>query len=85
MVKASSIFLDIDNPFPNFELQLLSGEILNLPEGFGDGYGIMLFYRGYWWPYCRQQLADFQAALAAYNAEQIKVIAGSVDPVEKTL
>jgi len=48
MAKVSSIFLDVDNPFPKLELQLQSGEILNLPEGFGDGYGIMLFYRGYW-------------------------------------
>jgi hypothetical protein len=48
MAKAGSTFLDVDNPFPKLELQLLSDEILNLPEGFGDGYGIMLFYRGYW-------------------------------------
>ena len=85
MAKAGSTFLDVDNPFPKLELQLLSGEILNLPEGFGEGYGIMLFYRGYRWPYCRQQLADFQTALTAYHAEQIKVIAGSVDSVEKTI
>ena len=48
MAKSDSNFLDIDNPFPKFELQLISGEILNLPEGFGDGYGVILIYRGYW-------------------------------------
>ena len=48
MAKVGSTFLDIDNPFPKFELQLISGKILNLPEGFGDGYGILLIYRGYW-------------------------------------
>jgi len=48
MAKTGSTFLDVDNPFPKLELQLQSGEILNLPEGFGDGYGIILIYRGYW-------------------------------------
>ena len=42
MAKAGSTFLGVDNPFPKLELQLTSGESLNLPEGFGDGYGIML-------------------------------------------
>jgi peroxiredoxin len=84
MTKANSTFIDIGDSFPNVELQLLSGEKMVLPGDLADGYAVMLFYRGYCWPYCRQQLADFQAAIQAYNAEQIKVIAGSVDPVDKT-
>ena len=84
MAKADSKFLDINDPFPAIELQLLSGETFNLPEDLSGTYGVLLFYRGDWWPYCRQQLADFQAALQDFLAEQIKVIGGSVDPVEKT-
>jgi len=30
------------------ELQLVSGDILKLPQGTGEGYGVLLFYRGYW-------------------------------------
>ena len=37
MAKANTTLLDVDNPFPKLELQLLSGETLNLSEGFGDG------------------------------------------------
>ena len=48
MTKADSTFLDVNDPFPILKLQLLSGETLNLPQGFGDGYGVMLFYRGDW-------------------------------------
>jgi hypothetical protein len=48
MAKADSTFLDVNDQFPKLDLKLLSGETLNLPEGFGDGYGIILFYRGYW-------------------------------------
>jgi len=34
--------------FPQLELQLVSGEKLNLPEGTGEGYGVILIYRGHW-------------------------------------
>ena len=83
MAKADSIFLDVDGTFPEMELQLVSGENLALPDGFGGGYGVILFYRGHWWPFCRQQLADFQKWLSRFEAEEVRVIAGSVDPIEK--
>ena len=48
MAKADSTFLDINDPFPNLELQLSTGETFNLPEDFGGNYGIVLIYRGDW-------------------------------------
>ena len=48
MTKMDSTFLDVNDPFPNLDLNLLSGETLNLPQGFGEGYGVLLIYRGYW-------------------------------------
>jgi hypothetical protein len=48
VTKADSTFLDMNDPFPELEIQLLSGETLKLPEGFGDGYGVLLIYRGDW-------------------------------------
>ena len=83
MARTGSVILDNNDPFPALELQLVSGDTLKLPQGTGEGYGVLLFYRGYWWPFCRQQLADFQALLKDFESEQIKVIAASVDPIEK--
>jgi len=48
MSKAGSVFLDTNDVFPELELQLASGETMKLPEGTGEGYGVLLFYRGYW-------------------------------------
>ncbi len=48
MAKADSTLLDINDPFPKMNFQLLSGETISLPEEFGDNYGIILFYRGNW-------------------------------------
>ena len=84
MAKAAATFLDANDFFPELDIQLISGETLKLPEGFGEGYGVLLLYRGYWWPFCSRQLAGFQSSLSAYEEEQITVIAGAVDAVEKT-
>ncbi len=83
MGRIGSALLDANDIFPELNLQLVSGETLKLPEGTGEGYGVVLFYRGYWWPFCNQQLADFQSLIKEFEAEQITVITGSVDPVEK--
>ena len=48
MAKAGTTFLDVNDSFPELDLQLISGEKLKLPEGFGEGYGVLLLYRGYW-------------------------------------
>lgn len=33
--------------------------------------------------YCNRQLADFQKWLSKFEAENVRIIAGSVDPIEK--
>ena len=76
--------MDSGDRFPELELHLISGQILKLPQEIGEGYCTILFYRGYWWPFCSQQLADFQTFAKDFDAEQIKVVAGSVDPLDKT-
>ena len=84
MARLGSGFIDTDDKFPEMDLQLTDGSTLKLPAGTGEGYAVILLYRGYWWPFCSQQLADFQSSLKELDAEGIKVIAGSVDPIEKT-
>jgi hypothetical protein len=48
MARTGSVFLDNNDSFPALELRLVSGDTLNLPQGTGEGYGVLLFYRGYW-------------------------------------
>ena len=48
MARIGSAYLDANDMFPELELQLVSGEKLKLPEGIGEGYGVVLIYRGYW-------------------------------------
>jgi hypothetical protein len=48
MARTGSTFLDSSDMFPQLELQLVSGEKLKLPDGIGEGYGVILIYRGHW-------------------------------------
>ncbi|MGD0826523.1 MAG: hypothetical protein ABSA09_00340 [Desulfobaccales bacterium] len=48
MARIGTAYLDTDNMFPKMEFQLVSGEKLNLPEGMGQGYSVVLIYRGEW-------------------------------------
>jgi peroxiredoxin len=43
-----STLLDTNDLFPEMTLQLINGETLRLPQGAGQGYGVIFFYRGYW-------------------------------------
>jgi peroxiredoxin len=48
MGKEVDVPLDTNDKFPELELQLVSGESVDLYEATGKGYGIVLFYRGSW-------------------------------------
>ncbi len=48
MARIGSAYLDTYDMFPQLEFQLVSGEMLKLPQGIGEGYGVVLIYRGHW-------------------------------------
>ena len=48
MARTDTILLDKGDKFPEMEMMLASGEMVRLPEAAGEGYGVVLFYRGYW-------------------------------------
>ena len=48
MTRLASRLLDTNDSFPEMDLHLISGETLGIPRGLGDGYSVVLLYRGYW-------------------------------------
>jgi peroxiredoxin len=65
--------------FPQLSLSLTDGRTLTLPDAFEGGYGVVLFYRGSWCPYCNGQLRAFQRAQDSLAELGVKVAALSVD------
>lgn len=65
--------------FPSLNVALPGGGSLRLPDALQDHYGVVLFYRGSWCPYCNAQLRAFQRAADKLAAVDARVVALSVD------
>ena len=65
--------------FPALPLTPPGGPALTLPDAFGGDFGVMLFFRGAWCPYCNAQLRAFQRAGDSLADAGAKVAALSVD------
>jgi peroxiredoxin len=70
--------------FPQLSLSLLDGATLTVPDAFTGGFGVVLFYRGSWCPYCNAQLRAFERAQETLAALGVKVAAVSVDDESTT-
>jgi peroxiredoxin len=65
--------------FPSLTTALTGGDTLVLPDDFAGSFGVVLFYRGAWCPYCNAQLRAFQRACEGLADVGAKVVALSVD------
>jgi peroxiredoxin len=67
------------DPFPALTVALAGGSTLRLPDALAAHFGVILFYRGSWCPYCNAQLRAFQHSLDSLADLDISVVALSVD------
>jgi peroxiredoxin len=65
--------------FPALTVALPEGPAVRLPDALAGHYGVVLFYRGSWCPYCNAQLRAFQRSLDRFADTDTLVIALSVD------
>jgi peroxiredoxin len=71
--------LNPGDSFPQLTVTVPGSDTLSLPDALSGGFGVVLFYRGAWCPYCNAQLRAFQRATDALAEVGAKVIALSVD------
>ena len=74
--------LNPGDPFPQLTISTTGGQTLTLPDAFAGDFGVVLFYRGAWCPYCNAQLRAFERASQALGDNGIRVAALSVDDLE---
>jgi peroxiredoxin len=70
--------------FPQLYVHTTGGADLELPGSLAGGFGVVLFYRGSWCPYCNAQLRAFQRAQDKLAEAGVRVVALSVDDEETT-
>lgn len=68
--------------FPSLTFARVGGGEIRLPKDLTGGFGVILFHRGSWCPYCNAQLAAYERAADEFAKEQIKVISVSADDRE---
>ncbi|MCR6489801.1 peroxiredoxin family protein [Amycolatopsis sp. OK19-0408] len=73
--------------FPEITATTVDGATHPVPSELRGHFGVVLFYRGSWCPYCNAQLRSFERAAAKLAELDIKVVALSVDdePTTKEL
>ncbi|HTW05186.1 MAG TPA: peroxiredoxin family protein [Streptosporangiaceae bacterium] len=70
--------------FPSLTITQPGGTTLALPDAFAGDFGVVLFFRGSWCPYCNAQLRAFRRAAESLAETGIKVAALSVDDESTT-
>ena len=70
--------------FPELTLTVPGGDSVTVPGSFSGQYGVILFYRGSWCPYCNAQLRAFQRARSTLADAGAGIAALSVDDEETT-
>ena len=71
--------------FPELTLTVPGGKTVTVPETFAGQFGVVLFFRGAWCPYCNGQLRAFQRASATLADVGVRVVALSVDDEATTV
>jgi peroxiredoxin len=71
--------LNVGDKFPALSVDLPGGTTLQLPDALAGHYGVVLFYRGSWCPYCNAQLRAFERAHDSLAEVDARVVALSVD------
>jgi peroxiredoxin len=76
--------LDPGDRFPSITVTPIDAETLQLPEALAGHFGVVLFYRGSWCPYCNAQLRAFQRAHEKLKDLDVMTVALSVDDESTT-
>jgi len=69
-------------PFPSLAFARVGGGDIHLPAELAGGFGVVLFHRGAWCPYCNAQLAAYARAADELAGEGIGFVSISADDRE---
>jgi peroxiredoxin len=72
-------FLKPGDRFPDLTVSVAGGGDIELPGALAGSFGIVLFNRGSWCPYCNAQLRAFQRASDSLGQLGARVVSLSVD------
>ena len=87
-LKAQTLQFKEGDKAPNFTAVMHNGSNMSLKELTKKGPVVMLFYRGYWCPFCNKQLSNMNDSLPMLQAKGATVLAitpEKYESVDKTI
>src|SRR4029077_1342554 len=69
---------------PDFTLTDAAGRPASLADSRGQKPVVLIFYRGYWCPFCTAELQGLGAALSEAERAGVEIVAVSADPNERS-
>lgn len=76
---------EIGQAAPDFTLHDQSGAVVSLQDLTRDGPAVIIFYRGYWCPFCRRHLRQVQKSWPAFRQRGAHLVAIAIDPPDLSL
>lgn len=70
-------------PVPDLQLPLVGGGTWSLRQSGAESFSLLIFYRGWHCPLCRDQLRDAQSRLYDFASRGVKVTAISTDDEDR--
>jgi peroxiredoxin len=84
-IPASENALRESQAAPSFTLADADGKLVSSSELLKNHRALLLiFYRGYWWPFCNSELRSFQQRLGEFHDRGVEILAISVDSAEES-
>ncbi|MEP6923569.1 MAG: peroxiredoxin family protein [Pyrinomonadaceae bacterium] len=83
IMDKSQNFIKTGDVAPDFSLTDQNGKTVKLSEAVKSAPVVLVFYRGYWCPFCAHQLSDLRGLLK--SNEKTQLFAVSIDPAAKSL
>lgn len=80
-MAATSMKLKVGDHIPDVSLSDQNGHQVRLRDTGGNP-TVLVFYRGYWCPYCARHLADLRSLVQP--GENVRLLGVSIDPPETT-
>ena len=77
--------LSTGDRFPEVQLNLAGGGCIQLPLDLKSPFTILLFFRGFWWPYCIRLLAGYEERRDAFSEKGATIIAAVADDEQNSL
>ena len=81
-MSVESRFVNVGNPSPKFSLPSLDGELISLDRFVGKKNIVLVFLRGFLWPFCRRHLEQLRQDIDKFTELNSEIVVIAPDTLD---